>query len=305
MSLFYRIIYSSYINIVLRSLNKLLNRLGIGFKLPPSGTIKINLENNEIIRFKTNQTDYVAFSIFWHGLYAYEYTYIFEKISKKINGFIDVGSNGGLYSLMAAKKSNSIKILAFDPTPAANYFMNENIKINKVEGKITFFNFALSEKTELLDFFEVKNEKYPFLKYNLGGSSSLVNKPKICNNLKVNAYSLDNFLYENPKHRLQVDVIKVDAEGAEPAIIRGMHETIKTFKPILICEILMDNVGGEIEKLAMEHGYQFFLNQGKQLILVDMIKKNKNEGDMYNYFLVHPSKYFLIEQFVVHQEQQT
>lgn len=299
MKLIYQIIYSPAINYILRNINKLVSGLVPKIKLPPAGIIKIKLSGGETIKLKTNQTDFVAFWVYWKGLYTYEYTSIFEKIIGKVNGFIDIGSNGGLYSLIAAKKSENIKILAFDPSNAANYFVNENIRINGFSDKIRFFKIAMSDKTETLDFFEVKNRKYPYLKYNLGGSSSLINHPKLFNRISVLAYSFDNFLAENPKHNFEIDFIKIDAEGAEPNIIRGMKKTIEKYKPIIVCEILMDNVGSEIEKLFSDLGYLFFLNRGKDLNPVKQILKNESDEEIYNYFLVHPSKLGMVQEFVL------
>lgn len=298
MTIIYRIIYSPFINYFLRNINRLLKNLFPGIKIPPSGIIKIKLSEGETIKLKTNQTDFVAFWVYWKGLYTYEYTSIFEKMAKNIKGLVDIGSNGGLYSLIAAKKSENIKILAFDPSNAANYFVNENIRLNGFSDKITFFKYAMSDKTETLDFFEVKNRKYPYLKYNLGGSSSLINHPKLFNRISVQAFSFDNFLAKNPKHNFEIDFIKIDAEGAEPNIIRGMTATIEKYKPIIVCEILLDNVGGEIEKLFFELGYRFFLNRGKDLIPVKQILKNESDDEIYNYFLVHPSKFYILKEFI-------
>ncbi len=298
MKLFYRVIYSPSINYILRNINKLVQNLIPKIKLPPSGTITIRLNKNEILKFKTNQTDYVAFTIYWYGLHNYEYTYIFEKIIKNIKVFIDIGSNAGLYSLLAAKKSDNIKILAFDPTSAAFHYINENIRLNNFQNKITSFRYAMSDKTEILDFFEVKNNKYPYLKYNLGGSSSLINHPQYYNKISVKAYSFDDFIAQHPYNNLSIDFIKIDAEGAEPKIIRGMELTIKKYRPIIVSEILLNNVGEEIEAILKKYDYKFFLNKGRYLIPVNQIQKNIKNDEIFNYFLVHPSKMNLVEEFI-------
>ena len=74
-----------------------------------------------------------------------------------------------------------------------------------------------------------------------------------------------------------------------------MKATIEKYKPIIACEILLDNVGDEIEKLFSVLGYRFFLNRGKDLIPVKQILKNESNDAIYNYFLVHPSKLQLVE----------
>lgn len=298
MKLFYKVIYSSTVNFMLRNTNKLLRGVFPKVKIPPSGLMKIPLGEDKTIKFKTNQTDFVAFCVYWNGLYAYEYTWLFEKISNNLKGFIDIGSNGGLYSLIAAKTSDEIKILAFDPTRAANFFFNENIRLNNFSDRINFYNYAVSDKIEKLNFYEVKNRKYPYLKYNLGGSSSLVNHPKLYNKVSVQAVSLDGFLDENPDLRFEIDFIKIDAEGAEPNIIRGMKSTIEKYKPIIVCEVLLDEAGDEIETLLEEFGYRFFLNKSRVLIPTEKIRRNESDDEIYDYFFVHPSKLEIIEAFI-------
>ena len=298
MKLIYKFIYSPYINPSLRTVNRWLRNLMPGVKLPPAGKMKIPLKDGQTLRFKTNQTDYVAFCIYWNGLYNYEYTWLFEQLVTQLDGFMDIGANGGLYSLIAAKKAGDIRIIAFDPTPAANYFVNENIRINYLEGRIRFFNFAVSDTYETLEFFEVKNPKYPWLKYNLGGASSLVNRPQRFNRIEVQAVSIDRFLDEHPDLRFKMDLVKIDAEGAEPAIIRGMQKTIEKYRPIIICEILGDAVGNQLESFFRDSGYTFYLNRTKNLIPVESILKNESDDEIYNYFLVHPSKLPLIEPFI-------
>jgi FkbM family methyltransferase len=298
MTIIYKIIYSPYINFILRNTNKLLKNLFKNIKIPPSGIIKIRLNNNKVIKYKTNQSGFVGYCIFWNGIYQYEYTYIFERIIDRIRVFVDIGSNAGIYSLMAAKLSENIKVLAFDPTEASSYYLTENIRLNHLHDKILPFKYAISDKNEILNFYEVKNPKYPYLKYNLGGASSLVNMPDKFNMISVKAYTFDTFLKEHHLDEISVDLIKIDAEGAEPEIIRGMKNTIEKFNPIIVSEILMNDTGKEIEELLRESGYKFFLHKGLHLYQVDRIEENTSDESIYNYFLVHPSKLHIIEEFV-------
>ncbi len=293
----YRIIYSPVINKILRNLNKALHFAFPKVKLPPSGIIRIHLHNRSLLRFKTNQTDFVGFCIFWNGVYNYEYIGLFEKIIEKCKGFVDIGANGGLYSLVAGIITENINILAFDPTPAAVYFLNQNIRLNHLTAKIEAYPFALSDKTGETVFFEVKNKKYPYLKYNLGGSSSLVNYPPEFNRITVQTCTLDAFLQSYSRENLQIDFIKIDAEGAEPIIIEGMLETIRRYHPIIVCELLPDETGKHLEGLFLQLNYAFYMHEKDRLVPVKTLQQS-NCKNVRNCFFVHSSKLFMIEEFI-------
>ena len=67
-----------------------INKLfGLNFILHPSGILKVNLDNNKVIYFKTNQTSYVTVKLFWEGYKNFEYSTIFFDLVKNINSFID------------------------------------------------------------------------------------------------------------------------------------------------------------------------------------------------------------------------
>lgn len=296
-SLLYRIIYSPAVNFLLRKPNKCLRKVFPSVKIPPSGVIKLKLANQSTLRFKTNQTDYVGFCLFWNGLYSYEYVSLFEKIISKCRGFADIGSNGGLYSLIAAKSSENINVIAFDPTPAAYHFLSKNIQLNNLSARITPFRFAMSDQSATIDFFEVKNKKYPYLEFNLGGASSMVNRPPDYKRIAVQSYSLDEFLVQFHLENLPVDFIKIDAEGAEPLIIKGMTGTIKKYLPVIVCEILPGEPGKNLETLFSSMNYGFYMHHGNGLLPVEKLADEETSG-VRNCFFVHPSRYHLIEEFV-------
>ena len=80
MKIIYKIIYTPFINVILRSLNKTFSFAFPKIKIPPSGIISLKLKDGDKIKFCTNQTDPVGQNIFWKGIYGYEYVDIFEDI---------------------------------------------------------------------------------------------------------------------------------------------------------------------------------------------------------------------------------
>ncbi|MBA9079449.1 FkbM family methyltransferase [Rufibacter quisquiliarum] len=291
----YKVVYQPQVNYFLRNVNKLLFPK---FKLPVSGILDITLKNGEKIKLETNQTDYVGYLIFWNGVYSYEYLGIFEEIIQNCKGFVDIGANAGLFSLVAATVNPTINVLAFDPSNASHHFLNRNVQLNGLNSRVKTFKSALSDQVGELEFFEVKSEKYGYLQYNLGGSSSLFVKPRQFSKYKVHSYTLDALLQEPGQSDLQVDFVKIDAEGAEPSIIKGMDATIRKHKPIIVCEILFGLIENELEEAMKQYGYGFYLHLNDGLVPVSTLARENDNGAK-NCFFVHPEKLSLIEKYIL------
>ena len=296
MQFIYRIIYSAGINRLLRNINKMLSGI-TGFRLPPAGLVELKLKNGEDLHFYTNQTDHAGFLAFWEGLYKYEYMDLFSGLIVKCDGFLDVGSNAGLYSLVAVKHSNEVKVIAFDPTPAATEYIEKNIAANNLGSRITFNRMAVSDAEGEVEFFNVHNPKYPKLP-NLGGASSFVVKPESYDTYTAKAVSLDGYLLQHSPE-FKVDLVKIDAEGAEPMILEGMKRVIEKDKPIIICEILHDEVLSGIEKEFAKYAYSYYFHVPNGLKKVNRLSQKSEFDDVRNCFFIPEERLPMVKEWIV------
>lgn len=296
--LFYRIIYNAHVNYALRNINRFFKSIIPSVKIPPSGRLTLRLKSHRTLKFYTNQTDYVGFLVFWNGLYEYEYIDIFEDLIKQCDGFIDIGSNAGLYSLIAGASPGPKMVIAFDPTDAAFYYMKKNIDANHMEGIIFPYQIALSNKQDYISFYAVKNRKYGYLKHNLGGASSFINKPTDYKEIRVESTSLDFFIHKNYPD-MKIDFIKIDAEGAEPLIINGMGQILHKHQPILVCEVLFGDILENIEQELRSFNYAFYFHVKGGLKLVNSLVEKSNFEDIRNCFLVPSGKISLISKWIL------
>lgn len=295
-SLLYKIIYQPFINRILRNINKWLYPRFTKFRLQPSGYVQFTLHNGHKIKLSTNQTDYVSFLTFWEGLYEYEFVWLFEKIIPQCHGFLDVGANTGLFSLIASKNNPDIVAVAFEPSPDAYSFLEKNITLNKVTDTVKIHKLAVSDREEILEFYKVHNPKYPNVP-NLSGAASLIYMSKEHHKIKVKSIDLDTFLQKNYPD-LVIDFVKIDAEGAEANIIRGMLQTIEKYKPVLTCEILLNDIGKEIQEILKKQRYNFYLPvSGNKLVQSEQIEYQK-EADIRNIFCIPDEKSEWIKAFL-------
>ena len=296
-SLFYNILYNEHINFFLRNFIMFINKLfRLNFILHPSGTLKVNLENNKVIYFKTNQTSYVTVKLFWEGYKNFEYSTIFLDLVKNINSFIDVGSNIGYYTIMGAFVNSNLKVISFEPSNGSFNYLSKNIILNNLTNNVILEKIALSDKMGYIEFYEVFNKKYPLID-NLSGEHNIGTK-KLKSNVatKVQTITLDKYVSDNNVNNL--DLIKLDTEGSEYLIMKkGINSLIK-FQPIIICEILINSINRSlIDDFIKNINYNIYYHKNKKLVRVRSVQKTIIK-DVNDYFFVHPSKEHLIKKYL-------
>lgn len=296
--IFYKIIYQKKINYFLRNINYSLKSIFLNkIKIPPSGTLKLKTDSGQL-KLKTNQTSYLTQLLFWNGYKDFEYSEIFEKLSKTTEVFLDIGSNIGYYSILGVASNPKMKVFAFEPAYGPKHFLQENININNFSKNITTVDLALSNTIGEIDFYEVESLKYKYLNYNLAGEGNAGTKKTSRNFIKntVKATTLDNFTTSYNLNK--IDLIKIDTEGTEVQILLFGKETIKKFQPIIICETLFNTTEVDLETYFKELNYEFYNHVDNGLKKVSSIKRDEDNG-IRNCFFVPKSKYNLIRQFII------
>ena len=150
---------------------------------------------------------------------------------KKEYIFLDVGANIGqtFLQLLLALGSNKRKLryYAFEPNIDC-YFILKKFVFSNVNNA-TLFPWALSSKNDYEKIYLVD-------KYDSGGAII----PEIrcrneCNYEFISTYKLDS----NKELELSSGfILKIDVEGYENEVIQGALEIIKTYRPIILCEVL-------------------------------------------------------------------
>ena len=145
--------------------------------------------------------------------------------------FWDIGANVGLYSIYSTLKSNC-KVFSFEPSFFNLEFLSRNIFLNKLQNKISVIPIALNDKNSMSKF-QLKNT-------NWSGALSTFEK-------KIDEYGKDfsmQFEYSTPGLSgkeikkifdiPQPNYIKIDVDGIEHYILKGLIPIIKNTKEILI-----------------------------------------------------------------------
>jgi len=155
----------------------------------------------------------------------------------------DVGANIGFFSLLAARFAGPTgAVESFEPLPRAVAGLRANIALNDAR-TVHVHEVAVSAaggRAELLSVDE-------------GGWSHLADRgwhPRTDEVLEVDLVALDTLVADGLR---APDVVKIDVEGSELAVLDGMRETIEAHAPAIICELHETNA--EFAERMDELGY--------------------------------------------------
>ena len=137
---------------------------------------------------------------------------------------VDVGANVGYYTLIMADKVGAAgKVHAFEPNPPIARLLDQNAHVNGFRERTTIHVAALGEADDARFTLHVP-EHYPG-----GAALRPAPDPLPDESALLTMRRLDSF-----PELLDADVIKIDAEGAEEAIWKGMTAILARGRPMTI-----------------------------------------------------------------------
>ena len=205
------------------------------------------------VMFSCND-DFVAKNFFWNGADAYEpmSLRLWLRLARESSVIFDIGAYTGIYSLSAASLNRKSKVFAFEALDTVYGRLHINKSSNNF-GNIELRHVALAEKEGEAEFSVYSGDSV------LSTGSSLVGKQAgrpVFQKKRVSTISLDGILADSNISRL--DLLKIDAEGAEYLIFEGGRKAFQKYKPDIICEFLKESRASEIEIMLSGMGYRYF-----------------------------------------------
>lgn len=147
-----------------------------------------------------------------------------EKHVKPGMVYFDIGAHVGVFTLLASKLAGEKgQCVAFEPCSALADILDHNLRFNNVRN-VKAIRMAVTDKNSDITFYRNRDL----------AMSSVIYFPTY-NKEKVRSISLDTFC---SRENIFPDFIKIDAEGAEVSIFKGMQNLLESRKkPIILCEL--------------------------------------------------------------------
>jgi FkbM family methyltransferase len=128
--------------------------------------------------------------------------------------FVDIGANRGIYTIIAPTLFGYSEVHAFEPNPPVGTILTTHVALNNLQDKVTIHQTALGEQSETLLF-----DCDPM---HLGGGRIVSTTSK--HTISVPVTLFDDFISTIPPTR--IGFIKIDTEGFEQSVLKGMTETL-------------------------------------------------------------------------------
>jgi len=156
-----------------------------------------------------------------------------EVLSKILRGHMvvaDVGANHGYFTIVMAEKCQSGHVYAFEPNPKIADLLRRNVEVNGFGGHVSCWSDPLAD--------EDGRELHYVVDQHMSGGGHLVEEGAVDGrpSMLLRTRRLDMM-----PGACEAEVVKIDAEGSEPSIWRGMagmiagtrlHVVLLEFAPV-------------------------------------------------------------------------
>ena len=228
------------------------------------------------LKYKGNLNNNIDANVFFYG--AFEKPLLFflrDTLNALITEtpkaiFMDIGANVGHHSIFLSKFAS--QVLAFEPYPKVNMQFKQQIAHNNISN-IQIFETGLSDRRETLNYYAPtgNNEGIgSFDESSIGKGNTSYGKLELQEGDQVIASDS----WKNIK------LIKIDVEGFEKKVIKGLSRTIEEERPVIVCEI---TYGQQLSFVSIEE-LSSYLPQNYEILTFNTRKldgsKDKRKGSL-------------------------
>lgn len=164
--------------------------------------------------------------------------------------FVDIGANSGNHAIWMSQYAD--KVYAFEPQKGLHERLDSIVRENSRVGNIDVCPFALGEENRTDYIYHISK---------FSGASSIVRKPDAnVPREEIVIRQGDEAISElNPE---AIAAIKIDVEGYEHFVLKGIGETLEKYRPLVIFEHAEENKAsyGSFEGMRelFPEGYEFY-----------------------------------------------
>jgi FkbM family methyltransferase len=175
--------------------------------------------------------------LYWSGFQTFEPSVVpeFAELVARATTFVDGGAAFGFYVLYARAVNPEVEVTAIEANPRQADVLQKTLKRNGVDVRVV--RAAASDVSGVATL-------------SLAGGLSSTESPQwgTADRIEVEAVTIDELFAEPP------GLVKIDVEGAELRVLRGMERSLSHRRTTVFCEIKPMNLSA-VTALVAGHGY--------------------------------------------------
>ncbi|MGW6743080.1 FkbM family methyltransferase [Streptomyces sp. NPDC055025] len=208
-------------------------------------------------RFAVDTQDLIQRYIYLFGVWEPHMTRWLRGRLGHGDTFVDVGANIGYYSVLASRLvGDGGKVVAIEASPVFLQRLSQNVRLNEL-GNVRAVNGAVSDSRKTLTFVLASSA-------NMGANSIVPYDGPAESTFDIEARPLGELL--DSAEISTARVIKIDVEGAEGSVVRGMAPMLDKLRPdaeitVEVTPERMAQLGDSAEELLTtmrDHGFNVY-----------------------------------------------
>lgn len=228
------------------------------------------------LKYKGNLNNNIDANVFFYGAFEKPLLFFLRDTLNALKTetpkaiFMDIGANVGHHSIFLSKFAS--QVLAFEPYPKVNMQFKQQIAHNNISN-IQIFETGLSDRRETLNYYAPtgNNEGIgSFDESSIGKGNTSYGKLELQEGDQV----IESDSWKNIK------LIKIDVEGFEKKVIKGLSRTIEEERPVIVCEI---TYGQQLSFVSIEE-LKSYLPKNYEILTFNTRKldgsKDKRKGSL-------------------------
>jgi FkbM family methyltransferase len=250
--------------------------------------VKVDENNFKIL----HQGHQIENQLFWKGIddcWEKNSVKIWKDLSAKSNIIFDVGANTGVYSLIAKTVNNKSSVHAFEPFPSIYKTLLKNAELN---------HYDIHCNCAAVSNYKGQGVIYsedPDFAYSVTVNKNLWAKDEKVFEIPITTTTLKNYIEEHQISR--IDLMKIDVETHEPEVMEGFACYFSKFKPIILIEILNEEVAEKLSAFFPIEYFEFYnIDEEKGISKASILTKS----ELFNFLIIPKEKaaYFDFEKYI-------
>lgn len=173
-------------------------------------------------RFAVDTQDLIQRYLYLFGVWEPHMTSWIQRRLKPGDGFVDVGANVGVFSVLASRLvGDGGRVVAIEASPAFHRRLLQQAGLNGCRN-IRAVNAAVSDSRRTLTFVLASS-------HNMGANSIVPYEGPAESTFDIDAFPLPELL--EPEEIANARLIKIDVEGAEGSVVRGLAPVLDRLRP--------------------------------------------------------------------------